>query len=184
MTVALLTLLALLPADPVWKDTTGKEHRRADWKDAKAVIVFFLNTECPVANFYAPEMEQFAKAARERGVLVLGAYPDPEVDAAAGLAHGREYKLTFPCLLDPEQKLARSLGVRVTPEVAILSNKGELLYLGRIDDRFAPDGKRRAEPTTRDLRDALDAVLAGKPVATPRTVAFGCPLPRPKTPGR
>jgi peroxiredoxin len=184
MTVALLTLFAMLPADAVWKDVAGKDHRVADWQDAKAVVVFFLNTECPIANFYAPEMEQLAKAMRTKGVVVLGVYSDPDVGAAAGVAHGKEYALTFPRLLDPEQKLARSLGVRVTPEVAILSNKGELLYLGRIDDRFGPGGKRRTEPTVRDLRDALDAVLAGKPVATPRTVAYGCPLPRPKTPNR
>jgi peroxiredoxin len=188
--VPLLTLLAFLPADParvpdgVWKDCAGKEHRVADWKDAKAVVIFFTNTECPVSNFYAPEMEQLAKTARERGVIVLGVYPDPSVDAAAGIAHGKEYNLTFPRLLDPEQTLARGLGVRVTPEVAVLSNKGELLYLGRIDDRFNPEGKRRDEPTVRDLRDALEAVLAGKPVAVPKTKSFGCPLPRPKAPTR
>jgi hypothetical protein len=69
--------------------------------------------------------------------------------------------------------------VKVTPEVAVLSPTGELLYLGRIDDRYNPQGKRRPEPTVRDLQLALDAVLAGKPVPTPRTKAFGCPLLRP-----
>ncbi len=175
------SLPVTLPPGPasVWTDCAGKEHRAADWKDAKAVVVFFLNTECPVANFYAPEMAALAKGAHDRGVIVLGVYPDPYVDAATGRKHGAEYRLGFPCLLDPKQTLAKSLGVVVTPEVAVLSPKGELLYRGRIDDRFNTSGKRRTEPTVRDLRDALEAVLAGKPVATPRTKAFGCPLPRP-----
>jgi peroxiredoxin len=191
MKFSLLAALALIAADPaprvpdaVLKDCAGKEHRAADWKDAKAVVIFFLNTECPVSNFYAPDMEKLAKTGRERGVIVLGVYSDPFVEVEACVAHGKEYSLTFPRLLDPEQKLARPLGVKVTPEAAVLSSKGELLYLGRIDDRFAPDGKRRPEPTVRDLENALEAVLAGKPVAVPRTKAFGCPLPRPKNPER
>lgn len=179
MTALLLALtLGTVPADGTWKDCSGKEHRPADWKDAKAVVVFFLNTECPVANFYAPEMAALAKTARERGIVVLGAHPDPDVTAETGAAHGKEYGLGFPCLLDGRQTLARSLGVKVTPEVAVLSPKGEVLYLGRIDDRYSPEGKRRVEPTVRDLHVALEAVLAGKPVPTPRTTAFGCPLPR------
>jgi len=185
MTSLVFLSLALMTADPVpkapdlvWKDTTGKEHRPADWKDARAVVVFFLNTECPVANFYGPEMERLAKSARERGIIVVGVYPDPSVDATAGQTHGKEYSLNFPRLLDPEQKLARALGVIVTPEVAVLTAKGERLYIGRIDDRYNADGKRRTEPTVFDLRDALEAVLAGKPVAVPQTKAFGCPLPK------
>ena len=70
--------------------------------------------------------------------------------------------------------LVARAGVEVTPEAAVFSPAGAVVYRGRINDLFAALGKKRAEPTTHDLRAALDAVVAGKapPVAT--TPAIGC----------
>jgi hypothetical protein len=65
-------------------------------------------------------------------------------------------------------------GANVTPEVAVLSSAGEVLYLGRIDNRIEDFDKRRTVTTEFDLKDALDAVLTGKAVARPRTTAVGC----------
>ena len=66
----------------------------------------------------------------------------------------------------------------------VLAPSGRVLYRGRIDDLYTLDGKRRDAPTTRDLEEAIKAVLAGKPPPVARTKAFGCPLPPPaKSPG-
>jgi hypothetical protein len=65
----------------------------------------------------------------------------------------------------------------VSPEAALLTPSGEIVYRGRIDDRVADFGKRRVQPTRRDLRLALDAFLKGKPIPARRTKAIGCYIP-------
>ena len=65
----------------------------------------------------------------------------------------------------------------MSPEVAVFSPANVLLYRGRIDDRLITLGKQRVSPKRRDLREALDAIVAGKPVLVPVTKAFGCYLP-------
>lgn len=71
---------------------------------------------------------------------------------------------------------AARVGATTTPEAALLSPEGAVLYLGRIDDIYADFGKKRAQPEHRDLRDAIDAVLAGRAVAQRRTPALGCQI--------
>jgi hypothetical protein len=66
------------------------------------------------------------------------------------------------------------VGATVTPEVAVMERGGKVVYLGRIDDLYVDLGKRRAAPTRRYLRDALDAVLNGKPVAVAKIDPVGC----------
>jgi peroxiredoxin len=163
-------------------DARGPRHTAAEWTGRKAVVLFFLNTECPVSNGYAPAMTRLAREYGPRCVVVWGVHPDPDVTAAAAAAHAAEYKFPFPVLLDPAQTLARQAGVRVTPEAVLLGPDGRVLYRGRIDDRYALGGKRRETPRTHDLQDALDAVLAGRAPAAAETRAFGCPLPPAKAP--
>jgi peroxiredoxin len=161
------------------KDCSGRSHTRADWKGSQAVVLFYLGTECPVSNSYTPEMTRLARAYGTRGVLFWGVHPDPDLTPAEAAQHAREYHLKFPVLLDPKQFLAIQTGVRVVPEVVVLSPTGKVLYRGRIDDKYSLDGKRKLEAHTRDLESALQAVLARKKIAVPRTRAYGCPLLRP-----
>ncbi len=81
--------------------------------------------------------------------------------------------------------LARKVGATVKPEAAVLSPTGELLYRGRINDIYADFGKRRAQRTHCELKDILEAILAGKPVAVlrrrPSAATSTCPAPRSKT---
>ena len=92
--------------------------------------------------------------------------------------HVKEFAYGFPYLLDPQESLASYTGATTTPETAVLSPSGKLLYLGRIDNRVEDYGKRRVQITQFDLRDALDAILSGKAVPRPRTKAFGCAIIR------
>ena len=80
-------------------------------------------------------------------------------------------------LLDPKQKLAKAVGATVSPEAVVVSPKGKRLYRGRIDDRVAALGRKRPQPTTRELRDALEAIEQAKPVRVKETKAIGCYLP-------
>src|SRR5262249_22994853 len=120
-----------------------------------------------------------AKEYSKRGVRFYGVHPDPDVKADDAAKHATEYHLDFSILLDPNHAVTRPAGIEVVPEAVVLSPRGDILYRGRIDDRYSADGKRREEPASRDLDDALKAILAGKAPPVARTKAFGCPLPAP-----
>jgi hypothetical protein len=102
---------------------------------------------------------------------------DPSVAEPEVVKYARDYRYSFPLLLDPRQDLVHLAGATVTPQAAVLSPDGKLLYLGRVDNRVEDFGKQRFQATEADLRDALDQVLAGKPVARPRTKSIGCAIP-------
>jgi hypothetical protein len=70
--------------------------------------------------------------------------------------------------------MAKQAKATVTPEAVVIDSKGETRYRGRIDNFYAALGKPRQQVTAHDLRDALDAVLAGRPVPNPETKALGC----------
>lgn len=165
-------------------DTHGSKRTLADWHGRKAVVLFFLGVECPVSNGYAPVMEELFAKYRSRGVGCYGVYAEPSVSADEAAAHAKDYRLTFPMLLDPAQQLARMAGARVTPDVIVASPDGRVLYRGRIDDRYSLDGKRRNVPRTHELIDAIEAVLAGKTPEVRETKAYGCPLPTLPRPAR
>jgi peroxiredoxin len=159
-------------------DSSGEKHSSAEWHGKKAVLIFFIAAECPVSNFYSPDFARIAHEYAEKGVVTYGVHCDEDLTAAAAAAHAKEYGLKFPVLLDPKQKMAAAVGARTTPEAFVLSPDGTVLYHGRIDDRFAINGKRRDEPTKHELEDALRAVVAGTKVAIAETKPYGCPLPK------
>lgn len=155
----------------------GRSHQPFTRREGKAVVVLFLGSVCPISNALAPEISRIFAEYCERGVAVYGTYPDPSLSAADARKHADSFGFRFPILLDPEQRLVRKAGATVTPEAAVFDVGGKLLYRGRINDLYADLGKRRPAATTHDLRAALDALLAGKPVAQPRTRAVGCFIP-------
>ena len=159
-------------------DAQGVIHTRGEWRAAKAVVLIFLGSECPVSNGYSPAFRQLAEKYAERGVTVIGVHCDQTLSAEAAAAHAKEYGLPFATLLDAGQVLARACGVHITPEAVVASAGGEVVYRGRIDNKYSLDGKRRDEANVFDLVAALDATLAGMSPAVRETKAFGCPLPR------
>lgn len=160
------------------KDIRGGKRTLEDWKDRKAVVLVFLGADCPLSNLYAVDLQKMAKAWQAKGVAFEGVHTDPETTAETATEHAKEHGLSFPLLLDTEQRLTRSLGIRVTPEAVVLSSSGVVLYRGRIDDRYTEDGIRRDGPQVRDLEAAVEAVLEGKAPAKAEVPGFGCPLPR------
>lgn len=152
-------------------------HPLTEGSHAFRVFVFISN-DCPIANRYAPEIRRLVKDYSPRGIGFFLVHAAPGEERSAIREHREAYELPGRLLLDPQQALARALGVRVTPEVAVVDGEGRIAYRGRIDDRFPELGKKRPAATRHDLRDALDAVLAGRTVPTPRTRAVGCLLPR------
>lgn len=159
------------------KDIEGVERRPLDCGEGKGAVVFFISHDCPISNSYAPEIKRIASAYGGAGKFTFSiVHPYAELTVDEARKHAKEYALTLPIFIDKQHVVCDRVGAKVTPEVAVVAPDGKVLYLGRIDDKWADYGKSRVEPTVRDLRDALDAILAGKPVKSPQTEAVGCPI--------
>jgi hypothetical protein len=158
------------------RDTQGAWHTPTEWAGAKAVVLYFTTTDCPIANSYVPEMNRIHEAYAPRGVEFLAVQTDLTIPEADVVKYTREFQYAYPLLLDPGQILVRHAGATVTPQVAILAPSGNVLYLGRIDDRVADFGKQRLKAAVYDLRDALDAILAGKPAPRAAGKSIGCAI--------
>jgi peroxiredoxin len=180
--VLLRSVLALLfaAAAPHFalRDTRGAVHTAAEWTQAKATVVLFVTIDCPIGNSYVPELNRIHDAYASRGVTMWAVQADPSVPDAAVAKYAADFHYGFPLLLDPAQTLVKQAGATITPQAAIFSPEGKLLYLGRIDNRVEDFGKSRPKATAPNLRNALDAVLAGKPVSPDRTKSIGCSIPR------
>jgi thiol-disulfide isomerase/thioredoxin len=165
------------PKAEAFVDVKGQIHHPLDARGGRAVVLFFLTTDCPIANYYTSEISAIVKDHASRPVRFYVVHVDSDLTPADARKHAKTYGLTCPILIDAKHRLVKATGATVTPEAAVLSADGKLAYRGRIDDCYTDLGKRRVAPDQRDLRDALAAVLAGRPVARPRTTALGCPIP-------
>ena len=157
------------------KDPAGKKWTLHDQK-AKAVVVAFLAAECPMSNGYLPALANLSAKYADKGVAVVGVFPDPETTGGRVAAHAKEYKIPFPVFADPGQASVAALGAKITPEVVVLDQDHVVRYRGRIDDGYTARLKPRDRRTRHDLREALDELLAGKPVSVAEAKAFGCPI--------
>ena len=148
---------------------------------AKANVLLFVQTDCPISNSYAPEIQRICKAYEAKGVSCSLAYEDVKVDAASVRRHMTEFNYTgIAATIDASRAIADRARATITPEAVIVDARGAIRYRGRIDNFYASLGKPRQHVTEHDLVDALDAVLAGKPVPKPQTEALGCFITRPR----
>ena len=159
-------------------DVAGALHTPREWADKRAIVLLFVTTDCPLSNGYVPEFNRIARAYTSHGIAFYAVQADSTIPVEEVRNHAREFGYEFPYLLDPQQSLAALTGATTIPEAAVLSAEGRLEYLGRIDNRLEDYGRARVLVTEHDLRDALDAVLAGRPVPHPRTNAVGCAITR------
>ena len=146
-----------------------------------ASVVFFVATDCPVSNSYAPEIQRVCRDYGPRGVECSLIYEDVDTHPSAApldqqvRTHLREYGyLGFTAVVDRDRVAATHAEASITPQAFVIDRSGEIRYRGRIDNLYAALGKTRQQVTSHDLRDALDAVLAGGKVPRPETEALGC----------
>jgi peroxiredoxin len=160
-------------------------HRRSrsldGFKGKKAYVVVFVGTECPLANLYVPSLIELHQKYADKGVQFLLVNSNSQDDFAGVSAHAQEREVPFPILKDFDHKAADAFGARRTPEAFLLDAGRVIRYHGRIDDQYGLD-YRRAKPTRRDLQEALDELLAGKPITVPATEVQGCVISRQTTP--
>jgi hypothetical protein len=139
----------------------------------KAFVVVFVGTECPLANLYIPVLIELQKTYAPKGVQFLLINSNSQDSFVAVAAHALERNVPFPVLKDFDQETADSFGAKRTPEAFLLDANRVIRYHGRIDDQYGINA-RREQPTRRDLKEALDELLAGKPVLTAETEVSGC----------
>jgi len=141
----------------------------------KARVLFFIASDCPISNSYAPEIQHLCGDYAARGVSCSLIYEDVGMDPSSMQKHLRDYRYAgIPAIIDGRRRIANRARATVTPEAVVVDGRGEIRYRGRIDNFYADLGKPRQQVTAHDLRDALDAVLAGKAVPNPETKAWGC----------
>jgi hypothetical protein len=165
--------LALPPAVAV-RDLTGGMVQPLAAKGQKATCLLFIAHDCPVSNQYAPEFNRIVRDYAAKGVAFYVVYCEADGKAADAAKHHKDFGYRCPGLLDPKHKLVKQAGATVTPEAAVSDSVGKLAYRGRIDNLYVDFGKPRYAATVHDLRRALDAVSAGKPVPVKTTKAIGC----------
>ncbi len=154
-------------------DADGKAHTLSSLEGKNGTVLTFVATKCPVSNAYNERMEQLAQDYKAKGINVVGINSNAAELADEVKTHAATNKLSFPILKDTGNKIADQLGATVTPEVFFLDAGNKLMYRGRIDN-----ARDKAQVNSNDLRDALDASLAGKPIAKSVAVAFGCTIKR------
>ena len=142
--------------------------------DATASALIFVGTACPISNRYAPEIPRLAASYSAEGVRFWLVYVDPNLEAEEIRRHLSDFGHEIPALHDPEHALVQKAKATVTPEASVFDANGQLVYSGRIDDRYIDFGKARPNPRNRDLEEALQATLAGRAPAHERTRAVGC----------
>ncbi|HBK87825.1 MAG: thioredoxin family protein [Cyclobacteriaceae bacterium] len=160
------------------KNVDGQLVSLADWKDARGYIIIFDCNTCPYSKAYNERIIALhAKYAPLGFPLVAINANDPESskgDSYANMiSYARKHGYQFPYLIDETQEIARTYGATNTPHVYVLQRQGsdlQVAYIGAIDDN-ARDAKG---VTRRYVEEAIDALLAGKPVVTTRTKAIGC----------
>lgn len=142
-----------------------------------ATVLVFTTTDCPISNRYAPDIQKLAAKFQKQGIVFTLVYPVPTDTPAVIREHVKKFGYAMPVVRDTAQELVTHTGVTVTPEVAVIGAGGQVLYRGRINDRYLDFGKDRPQPTERSLERALEAVAQGKPVTVRETKAVGCFLP-------
>ena len=167
---------AVVPKDVTLTDIYGKTHTLADYR-GKVVFIHFWSIVCPYEKLAEPKCIDIQKAYGDKGVVEIAINANQgelKSDGGAPYANLRDHVekagVTFLVTVDPGNKVTDVLGGQSTPHCFVIDRDGVLRYSGALDDD--PRGTKGASAVSY-VRDALDAVLAGKPVATPTTKPYG-----------
>lgn len=181
MAPLLLSLLLGAAPGPVedfaLRDAHGTLRRLSEWRERQLVVLVVLTADCPLARLYGPRLAELARTYEPRGVAFLGLAPNSHDTPAVLRRYANQHGITWPILRDVGGRVADRIGAERTPEVFVLDETRTVRYRGRIDDQY-DTRTHRARPTRRELADALDALLAGRPVAVSQTTAPGCLINR------
>jgi peroxiredoxin len=155
----------------------GRPHALADYAGAKGLVVIFSCNHCPYVQAYEDRLIALQAATAAAGIRFVAinandatGYPDDDFDHM--VIRAREKKFNFDYVRDESQEVARAYGAAHTPQVFVFDGGRALFYTGKIDDNW-----REPEKVTRQyLREALEALIAGRALSEPVTPAIGCTI--------
>lgn len=150
----------------------GARRTLTSLRAAPVTVLVFISAQCPVSNEFVPRLNALAREYAGR-VNFLGVNSNRNEPPEEVRKHAAEYQLAFLVYRDPGNVAADVLGISTTPQAVVLDGRRRLQYRGRIDD-----SQKIARVTRPDLRLAMDAVLAGRPVPAAETKTFGCTIQR------
>jgi len=165
----------------------GKLYSLASFKNAKVLVVIFMCNHCPTSQAYEERVKKLTSDYAAKGVSVVAinpnnpkslrldelGYSDVGDSYAEMKVRARDKHFNFPYLYDGATEIASNkYGPIATPHAFIFDSERKLRYQGRIDDMENP----AKTPTVQDVRNAIDALLAGKPVPVETTRVFGCSI--------
>jgi peroxiredoxin len=157
-------------------DPQGKYVSSEDFKNAPALLVAFICNHCPYVKHIRAEFAKVAREYQAKGVGIvgimsndLGISPDDRPEKMAEEA--RQMGYVFPYLFDATQEVAKAYHAACTPDLYLFDGKGLLVYRGQFDASRPDNG---IPVTGKDLRAALDKVLAGEAIPTNQTPSIGC----------
>ncbi len=160
------------------RDVDGVRREPLKVGQGQLAALIFVTNDCPISNYYAHEIRRTCDEYAARGLQCTLVYTDPTMKDAYAAHHAAEYGHgNYPKIVDRDRALVDATGATVTPEVVMIRPDESIAYRGRIDNYYIDLTKARSQVTQRDWRDALDSVLAGKPVARPEVSAVGCYIP-------
>jgi peroxiredoxin len=172
------TMLPLGTTAPDFKlpDTTGKTVSLADFEDRPALLVLFICNHCPFVKHIRSGLAQVGKdyLSRGAGIVAINSndvanYPDDSPAKMKDEVKAAGY--TFPYLYDEAQVVAKAYRAACTPDIYLFDKNRKLVYRGQFDDSRPGNA---APVTGKDLRAALDAVLAGNAVSANQKPSIGC----------
>jgi len=158
--------------------TTGRTVRLTDFAERRGLLVMFICRHCPYVAHVREGLVRFANDYAEADLAIVAissndpsTYPD---DAPESLAEeAREAGYPFPYLFDETQEVAKAYGAACTPDFFLYDHERRLVYRGQFDDSRPRGG---LPVTGRDLRAAIDALLAGEPVPKDQRPSVGCSI--------
>ncbi len=155
---------------------SGKSIALSTFADKKALLVMFICQHCPFVKHIKAELGQLAKDYFQTDLGIVGIsandinnYPDDAPELLKEMA--TELKFNFPLCYDESQETAKAYTAACTPDFFIFDAERKLVYRGQLDDSRPSNGK---PVTGADLRTAIEAVLAGKPIAGEQKPSIGC----------
>ena len=147
---------------------------------SELTVLYFTGTECPLAKLYAPRVNALAQE-YSQSTRFFGISSNRQDSVEEFKKFIQAHKIAFPCGKDFNNVVADQLEIKRTPEVIVLDEEFKIRYRGRIDDQYSP-GISRSSVKRRDLKIAIDELLAGEKVSQSRTEPQGCLLGRVKRP--
>ncbi len=164
-------------SDFTLKDPLGKTYKGSDQFGTKGLLVVFTCNHCPYALAVWPRVVRLGDHAKKLNINTIAinpninpAYPD---DAPPQMIKKiKEWNIPFPYLVDETQAVAKTFKAQCTPDIYLFNNKKELVYHGRVDDSWQDEKKVKNE----ELKEAIDALAAGKPIASVQRPSMGCSI--------